>query len=133
MLDCQHACFQTTYEELKHLRFSEGFKILDSFQTTYEELKLFKEGLYLFEAASASRLPMRNWNRFMVLSLKLTSESFQTTYEELKLEFCGGFVELSRFQTTYEELKLIRIIQKVRCLGFQTTYEELKLRILLKL
>jgi len=100
---------------------------------------------------SASRLPMRNWNRGPLQEWWWTCYRFQTTYEELKLfqtsiasllckselpDYLWGIETIWRetgkysqhsFQTTYEELKLVggksaRPMGK----GFQTTYEELK-------
>ena len=59
-------------EHRKHLRF----------QTTYEELKRPSCPWSDFPA-SASRLPMRNWNMATNAS-KLPPAGFQTTYEELK-------------------------------------------------
>jgi len=124
-------CFQTTYEELK-LSHSTAFgfcfiKLPDylwgietavgvawdynaesRFQTTYEELKLISFTSAIAAAASASRLPMRNWNDISFpSSMYLSNARFQTTYEELKLlwRFLKKRDTRPRFQTTYEELK----------------------------
>ena len=74
--------FQTTYEELKPRLRPVGSSENLRFQTTYEELK--RLSLYLRVRIFASRLPMRNWNRFGSAEELSAGARFQTTYEELK-------------------------------------------------
>jgi len=75
--------FQTTYEELKLESKSSVLQVQSGFQTTYEELK--RHVLLLsMPAMPASRLPMRNWNVFLLCLSSSARLRFQTTYEELK-------------------------------------------------
>mgnify|MGYP006967015339 CR=1 FL=1 len=74
--------FQTTYEELKLDEAPATGETTGRFQTTYEELKL-QRFISLSWNMSASRLPMRNWNRSRPRE-DPRGRCFQTTYEELK-------------------------------------------------
>ncbi len=100
-----HESFQTTYEELKLDGIVEH-ALYFRFQTTYEELKQDLGTWPLGLQDVASRLPMRNWNRFWGFKDLGTWPRFQTTYEELKRQICTRCPRICCFQTTYEELKL---------------------------
>jgi len=117
------------------------------FQTTYEELKLAKE--WEPPPATASRLPMRNWN-FLKNGNIQKLRRFQTTYEELKrsktLTMCWLIrlpdylwgIETCIPKHTVLRLSLLlpdylwgietRLSYKswAVAIRFQTTYEELK-------
>jgi len=102
---CASERFQTTYEELK----------LSSPTNTVarEDVKLpdYLWGIETIHISgnqsrnSASRLPMRNWNRQTIWKPRSKSWRFQTTYEELKHISNSGPYQRNGFQTTYEELK----------------------------
>jgi len=119
-------CFQTTYEELKREYSSKLFnKPSSGFQTTYEELKLGGKSENVADG-SASRLPMRNWNRYRSTDC-LKTRSFQTTYEELKPGTGRGRVTRVGLPDYLWGIETGRNSMHGSVLpGFQTTYEELK-------
>ena len=96
--------FQTTYEELKP-SWSCFFILFFCFQTTYEELKHAVARLTV-PNPTASRLPMRNWNRKTTRELRpITLPDYLWGIETRRPMRWRGWSPQG-FQTTYEELKL---------------------------
>ena len=119
------------------------------FQTTYEELKHNGKHRLYRSFGTASRLPMRNWNKYFSVPSGFLA-GFQTTYEELKLPppsvNSHTFPQLPDYLWGIETLAVgfLVVVAMVlpdylwgietrkrrnhcRQFGFQTTYEELKL------
>ena len=140
--------FQTTYEELKLLERNQH-NFIPCFQTTYEELKHNGKHRLYRSFGTASRLPMRNWNKYFSVPSGFLA-GFQTTYEELKLPppsvNSHTFPQLPDYLWGIETLAVgfLVVVAMVlpdylwgietrkrrnhcRQFGFQTTYEELKL------
>jgi len=119
------------------------------FQTTYEELKPDKMSGLNEKLKAASRLPMRNWNRWFLLRDPLEPqlpdylwgiETIPRLIGLMKMERLPDYLwgietvepgikgeEIKGFQTTYEELKpmILGKLDEIKA-SFQTTYEELK-------
>jgi len=122
------SCFQTTYEELK-LRFSLCSGVSASrFQTTYEELKHWLID-NVRANGEASRLPMRNWNRwddwlggFAAGASRLPMRNWNHVYTEKNAiwRILASRLPMRNWNT------IGRVRRKFTRRGFQTTYEELK-------
>jgi len=74
---------------------------------------------------AASRLPMRNWN-FWLITERTRMLASRLPMRNWNQPLHGLYVQEFRFQTTYEELKLFFSLLSEPWTCFQTTYEELK-------
>jgi len=161
--------FQTTYEELKQIQIRQWLPVVLCFQTTYEELKLdicwetspetaLPDYLWGIETVfwskraikeTASRLPMRNWNRNLFplqgrddqlpdyLWGIETSTSSLAFFAASLPDYLWGIETPGSPSTFFEDIASrlpmrnwnydsnLTLIPDAR---FQTTYEELKLK-----
>jgi len=110
-------CFQTTYEELKPVRFIEWFSLavqLSDYLWGIETL-LFN---CQWPCLSAFRLPMRNWNVYSIQQPRRLTTAFRLPMRNWnKWSFAYSRTSVFCFQTTYEELKLRRIARELELAG----------------